>query len=382
MSRVYFDNAATTPIAKEVIDAMVKVMELDFGNPSSVHAPGRKARTIIEESRKSVAKALNCSPGEIFFTSCGTEADNMGIRKSVDCCGIKNIITSAIEHHAVLHTVEELEKSGRIKMHLVNLLENGHVDLNHLEELLQQNSNVLISLMHANNEIGNMLDLEKVSELAEKYKALFHCDTVQTIGHYDFDLSKLNIHFLAGSAHKFNGPKGIGFIYINHKTKITPYITGGSQERNMRAGTENIYGIAGLSKALEMATQNLENEIKHIQEIKTYMIDQLKEKMNGVDFNGDTEGNSLCTVLNVSFPPSSINEMILFKLDIAGISASGGSACTSGSNAGSHVMKAIKANPERAAVRFSFGKYNTKAEVDFVVIKLIEMFQVKKSVEA
>ena len=377
MERVYFDNAATTPLDKEVLAAMIPMMEQFYGNPSSTHGHGRTVRTHIEEARKTVSKLLNCTPGEIFFTSGGTEADNMAIRMSVECRGVKNIITSPIEHHAVLHTVEELHKEGNANMHLVRLLSNGHVDLVHLEELLKANSNVLVSLMHANNELGNLLNIEKVGELCKTYNALFHCDTVQTIGHYPFDLSKLNIHFMACAAHKFNGPKGIGFIYINHEVKIDPYITGGAQERNMRGGTENVYGIIGLAKALEISCRDLEQEQSHIQGLKTYMIQRLRETIPGILFNGDTEGGSLYTVVNASFPPSPIGEMMLFKLDIAGISASGGSACSSGSNVGSHVLAAIGSDPTRAAVRFSFGKQNTKAEVDYVVEKLQEMLKLK-----
>lgn len=377
MDRVYFDNAATTPLDKEVLAAMIPMMEQFYGNPSSTHGHGRTVRTHIEEARKTVSKLLNCTPGEIFFTSGGTEADNMAIRMSVECRGVKNIITSPIEHHAVLHTVEELHKEGHINMHMVKLLPNGHIDLLHLEELLQNHTNVLVSLMHANNELGNLLDIEKVGELCKIHNALFHCDTVQTIGHYPFDLSKLNIHFMACAAHKFNGPKGVGFIYINHDVKIDPYITGGAQERNMRGGTENVYGIIGLAKALEISYRDLEHEQTHIQGLKTYMIQRLRETIPGISFNGDVEGQSLYTVLNTSFPPSPIGEMMLFKLDIAGISASGGSACSSGSNVGSHVLSAIGADPARAAVRFSFGKQNTKEEVDFVIEKLQEMLKLK-----
>jgi cysteine desulfurase len=380
MQRVYFDNAATTPLDKEVLAAMVPLMENDFGNPSSTHGHGRAVKTHIEEARKSVSKLLNCTPGELFFTSGGTEADNMAIRKSVECLGVKHIITSAIEHHAVLHTVEELHKEGKVHMHLVNLLPNGHIDLEHLEELLNSNNNVLVSLMHANNELGNLLDIEKVGELCKAHNALFHCDTVQTVGHYQLDLSKLHIHFLACAAHKFNGPKGVGFIYINNTIKLNPYITGGAQERNMRGGTENVYGIIGLAKALEISIRDLAHEQEHIQGIKTYMLERLRATIPGIEFNGDVEGKSLYTVLNTSFPPSPIGEMMLFKLDIAGISASGGSACSSGSNVGSHVLSAIKSDPKRAAVRFSFGKQNTKEEVDFVVEKLQEMLKVKATV--
>lgn len=371
--RIFFDNAATTPIDQEVIAAMVTVMENDYGNPSSTHAQGRVVRTLIEESRRKVAKLLNCSPGEIFFTSGGTEADNMAIRQSVESLGVKHIITSSIEHHAVLHTVEELSKAGKVQMHFVKLKDNGHVDMDHLEELLKQLDHTLVSLMHANNEIGNMLDLEKTGELCKQYNALFHCDTVQTIGHYPFDLKKLHIHFLACGAHKFNGPKGIGFIYINSATKLQPFITGGSQERNMRAGTENVYGIVGLAKALEICYRDMEKDQAHISDVRQYMKERLQATIPGIEFNGDVDGKSSYTVLSASFPPSPINEMLLFKLDIAGICASGGSACSSGSNIGSHVLTALGVDPNRAAVRFSFGRQNTREEVDYAIEKIQEM---------
>jgi cysteine desulfurase len=373
MERIYFDNAATTPLDIEVADAMYQVMLHEYGNPSSSHATGRTVRTIIEECRRTIAKLINCSPGEIFFTSGGTEADNMAIRKTVEDFKIQNIITSAIEHHAVSHTIEELAHAGLVKMHLVKLTENGHIDYTDLENLLQNNPNALLSLMHANNEIGNLLDAERVGNLCEQYNAFFHSDTVQTIGHYPIDVQKLKVHFIACAAHKFHGPKGAGFIYVSSNAKIHPFITGGAQERNMRGGTENVYGIVGLTKALEKAYAHLDEEMAHISSLKKYMIEQLKANISGIQFNGDAEGNSLYTVLNTSFPPSPIGEMLLFKLDIAGISVSGGSACSSGSDVGSHVLKALNTDRNRAAVRFSFAKQNTKTEVDKVIAILAEM---------
>ena len=371
--RIYFDNAATTPIDAEVIEVMTTVLKEYYGNPSSIHSHGLVVRTIIEDARKSISKTLNCSPGEIFFTSGGTEADNMAIRKSVDCLGVKNVITSPIEHHAVLHTIDELEHKGSIQKHDVKLLSDGHINFEHLEELLQSNSNCLVSLMHINNEIGNMLDIEKVSELCIKYQAIFHSDTVQTIAHYPLDLQKTQIDFIACSAHKFNGPKGTGFIYINGKRNIDPFITGGAQERDMRGGTENVHGIAGMAKAFELSYKDLEKNHQTISEVKTYMIEQLKGAFSGVEFNGDAEGKSSYTILNASFPPTPIAEMLLFKLDISGVSSSGGSACTSGSNIGSHVLTALGVDSERPSVRFSFGKQNTKQEVDQVIKKLKEV---------
>lgn len=373
--KVYLDNAATTPIDEAVIDTMVSMMKSGFGNPSSIHSHGREVRTAVEEARKKIAKILNVTPSEIFFTSGGTEADNMAIRCSVEDLGVTEIITSPIEHHAVLHTVEELAHKGKVKMHLVRLTENGHIDLNHLEELLRNTGGkTLVSLMHANNEIGNLLDVDRVCALCRQYNAFFHCDTVQTVGHYPLDLQKTPIDFIACAAHKFNGPKGTGFIYISNRNRIKPLLTGGAQERNMRGGTENVYGIVGLAKALEICTEQMEEKIRQISEIKEYMIRRLKEEIPGVQFNGDTGERSLYTVLNVSFPPSKISEMILFKLDIEGISASGGSACSSGSDVGSHVLGALGVAPDRANVRFSFSKYTRREEIDYVVEKLKTMF--------
>ena len=327
--KVYFDNAATTILDKEVLDEMLPYMTDHFGNPSSIHAFGRKTRSAIENARKSIAKLLNVSPSEIFFTSGGTEADNMAIRCSIHDIGIKHAITSKIEHHAVLHTLEKMEQEGIIKLSFVNLSPSGHIDLVHLEQLLKDNERTFVSLMHANNEIGNLLPLKEVGEICEKYNAIFHSDTVQTMAHYAFDLQRIKIHFITGAAHKFHGPKGVGFIYINGNIKINPFIYGGSQERNMRGGTENLYGIIGVAKALEIAMRDLEQHQKHITEIKTYMVQQLKENISGVEFNGSCLENCLYTVLSVSFPKTNNAEMFLFNLDIAGIAASGGSSCTS-----------------------------------------------------
>lgn len=376
--RVYLDNAATTPIDKEVLKSVYEVMESHYGNPSSIHAHGREVRTLIEKARKSVASLLHASPSEFFFTSGGTEADNMAIRCSIIDHGIKNVITSVIEHHAVLHSLQALEKSGLIKLNYVNTDERGTVDYQHLEELLNINERSFVSLMQANNELGTLTDIEIVGELCEKYNAIFHCDTVQSMGHYIHDLSKLKVHFLVCAAHKLHGPKGIGFLYINHKIKINPMIFGGSQERNMRGGTENVYGIVGLAKALEIAYAEMEEHQEYIQGLKSYMIDQLRINIPGIEFNGEIDSEkSLYTVLNVSFPEMDMAEMLLFSLDIAGISASGGSACSSGTNIGSHVLNGIQANPNRPAVRFSFSKYNTKGEIDYVIAKLKELCQVE-----
>ena len=373
--RIYLDNAATTPIDKEVLKVMTDVMENHYGNPSSIHAHGREVRTLVEKARKTVATLLNTAPANIFFTSGGTEADNTAIRCAICDHQIKHAITSKIEHHAVGHTLEMMEKQGLIQLSYVNVDDKGNVDYAHLEDLLANNDKSFVSLMQANNELGTLTDLDRVGDLCEQYHAIFHSDTVQTIGHYPHDLGKLKAHFIVCAAHKLHGPKGVGFLYVNPSIKINPMILGGAQERNMRGGTENVYGIAGLAKALELSYQDMEVHHKHIQGLKAYMMEGLKNAIPAISFNGETESTkSLYTVLNVCFPKMEMADMLLFNLDISGISASGGSACSSGSNIGSHVLTAIGADPEKPSIRFSFSKYNTKEEVDIVVEKLKEIF--------
>ncbi|MVN22721.1 cysteine desulfurase family protein [Mucilaginibacter arboris] len=372
--RVYLDNAATTPIDQEVLKEIYQVMESYYGNPSSIHAFGREARTVIEKARKTIAGLLHASPSEIFFTSGGTEADNMAIRCAITDLGIKHAITSEIEHHAVLHTLKALENAGTIKLSFVNVDAKGNVNMEHLEQLLLENERSFVSLMHANNEIATLTDIEKIGILCERYNAVFHCDTVQTMGHFPHDLSKLKVHFLVGAAHKLHGPKGVGFIYVNHRIKIKPLLYGGSQERNMRGGTENVYGIAGFAKALQMAYNEMEEHKNYILGLKNYMMEQLLDAIPDVQFNGETDPEkSLYTVLNVSFPEMEMAEMLLFSLDIAGISASGGSACSSGTDIGSHVLTGIGASSVRPAIRFSFSKYNMREEIDYTISKLKEI---------
>lgn len=378
--RIYLDNAATTAIDEQVIEAMTSMMRQQFGNPSSIHSYGREVKSAIEAARKSVSKSLNCSPSEIFFTSGGTEANNTAIACAVRDLGVTHIITSPIEHHAVIHTAEQVSGDRKIKLSLVQLDELGRVNIQHLESLLKQNEKTLVSLMHANNEIGNLLPIDEVAELCKKYGAWFHSDTVQTMGHYSFDLQKTKVDFLSCAAHKFHGPKGVGFLFIRSGVKIKPFINGGAQERNMRGGTENVYGIIGLAKAFEIANEHLEDHTKHISQLKSYMADELKKSIPGIAFNGDCMGNSLYTVLNVSLPPGDMNEMILFNLDIAGIACSGGSACSSGSDVGSHVLNALNVDPARANVRFSFSKYTTKSDIDFAVTQLMTMYPSAKLV--
>ena len=366
--RIYFDNAATTSLDAPVLEAMMPYLTEKYGNPSSIYSYGRETRMAIENSRKTVAKILNAHPAEIFFTSGGTESSNTAILASVRDLGCRHIISSSIEHHAVSHTVTHVDNMDEVKVSYVKLLPDGHIDLEDLEKLLAgSEEKTLVSLMHANNEIGNILDIHAVGELCKIYNAIFHSDTVQTVGHFPFDLRTLPVHFITGSAHKFHGPKGVGILYINENVRIKPFVHGGGQERNMRAGTENVYGIVGFAKALELATQQHETDSAYIGTLRYYMHAQLKKHIPGVSFNGDVVGNSLYTVISASFPKTEKSEMILFNLDINHICASGGSACTSGADQGSHVIRAVNSNPNQVAVRFSFSKYNTKEEVDHVV---------------
>ncbi len=372
IKRVYLDNAATTPIDPQVISEMTHVMEKYYGNPSAIHALGREVRTLVEKARKTVANLLNAAPSEIFFTSGGTEADNTAIRCGIAAYGIKHAITTKIEHHAVEHTLAMLLKEGVIeKLSFVNLDTKGNLDYAHLEQLLAENERSFVSLMHANNEIGTLSDMERIGDLCEKYQAIYHADTVQTMGHYVHDVKKLKVHFLVCAAHKLHGPKGVGFLYVNSDIKIPPMIYGGAQERNMRGGTENVYGIVGLAKALEIAYADMQEHQNYIQGLKDYLKAQLIGEIPGIAFNGETDADkSLYTVLNVSFPEMDMADMLLFNLDINGVCASGGSACSSGSNIGSHVLNGIKADPNRPAVRFSFSKYTTKEELDYVMEKV------------
>ena len=372
-ARIYFDNAATTPLDPIVLEEMMPFFTEHFGNPSSIYSYGRETRIAIEKARKSVAKILNAHPSEIFFTSGGTESSNTAIFASVRMLGCKRIISSSIEHHATLHTCSFLSDAGEAELEFVEVLQNGHINLDDLEKKLSSSPiKTLVTLMHANNEIGNITNINQVGEICKKYNALFHADTVQTVGHFPINLKETKVDFITGAGHKFHGPKGVGILYINADTRIQPFIHGGGQERNMRAGTENIYGIVGFAKALEIATLNHSTDKEYILEIKNYLKKSLTEKIKGVIFNGDPEGDSLYTLLSVGFPISEKSEMLLFNLDIRNICASGGSACSSGTEQGSHVIRALGKN-NHVTVRFSFSKYNTKEEVDLLVVALAEL---------
>ena len=374
MERIYFDNAATTSLDPEVLEAMMPYFTDKFGNPSSIYSYGRESRMAIEQARKSVAKILGAKPSEIFFTSGGTESSNTALHAAIFDLGCKHIISSPIEHHATLHTVSHLAKTAGVSLSYVNILPNGHIDLIHLQNLLESNTDkTIVTIMHANNEIGNMIDLQKVGEICKIHNAYFHSDTVQTVGHFSFNLKETPIDFITGAGHKFHGPKGIGILYINENVKINPYLHGGAQERNMRAGTENVYGIVGFAKALEIATEQHEKDSTYINGLRRYMHEQLLAQIPEVSFNGDTFGDSLYTLLSVNFPKNEKSEMMLFNLDIHHICASGGSACSSGAQQGSHVINALNKGVDLATIRFSFCKHNTKAEIDQVIATLKEL---------
>ena len=366
--KVYLDNTASTPLLPEVIDAMKNAMENLYANPSSVHYHGRMSKVVIENARKTIASNLNCVPSEIIFTSGGTEANNMAIYGCIYDLGVQNVITSKIEHHAILHTLEHFEQKGLIKIHFVELNEKGQINLDSLEKHLIDFPNALVTLMYANNEISNRLPVRKVSKLCRKYDALFHSDMVQSIGHYHIDLQNIDIDFASSSGHKFHAPKGIGFIYINSKkVKIDALIHGGGQERNMRGGTENIYGIAGLAKAFEIAHEKMDEDMTYIADLKQYMIQQIIENFDNVSFIGESANTGLYTVLSVNFPKAMFDDMLLMNLDIEGVSASSGSACTSGALKGSHVIKELKIPAENQVIRFSFSKLNTKSDINFCI---------------
>lgn len=372
--KVYFDNAATTSMDSQVIEEMTLTMKEVFGNPSAIHSQGRHARASVEIARKNIAKLIHCHSSEIIFTGSGTEADNMALRCAVHDLNVKNIITSKVEHKAVLDTAKSLEEDGLATIKFVQVDSMGRVDTENLNKLAEKNPGSLISLMHANNELGTLNDVHKISEIARTHQCYFHSDTVQTVGHYPINLEEWDVDFITCSAHKFHGPKGVGFLYKNKSLKIKPMVTGGGQESAMRAGTENVTGIVGLSKALEIANIGIQEKIKNIQSIKNYFIDQLNTHVNGIKYNGDIlEEGSLYTVLNTSIPPSKASSTLLFQLDINGINVSGGSACNSGAVGYSHVIEAINHPKERPVVRFSFSKYSTKKEVDYVIQKLTEL---------
>ena len=378
MKTIYLDNAATTPMSEAVICTMSEVMKSTFGNPSSTHQFGRKAKVLVEQSRKNIAKHFNVTASEIVFTAGGSEADNLILNNAVLNLGVKRIVTSKIEHHAVLHTIKSLQKEQNTIVDYVDVNDKGKINYKHLNELLQNNTEkTLVSLMYVNNEIGNILDIEKVCELCKNNNALFHSDTVQGVGHYSIDLQKTPIDFIAASAHKFHGSKGVGFAIIKKGFGIKPILLGGEQERGARAGTENVASIVGMENALTAMLSNLDKEQEYISNLKQYFIQQLKDNFPKIKCNGlsDNVDESSYIILNVRFPKEI--PMLLFSLDLKGIAVSGGSACQSGSSKGSHVLNAILDKEEvlKTSVRFSFSKYNTKKELDYVIEVLKEVLK-------
>ena len=378
MTPIYFDNAATTQIRDEVIDEMTSIMKKNYGNASSTHSFGRSSKSLIEQSRKQIASYLNVSAAEIVFTSGGTEADNLVLRSAVRDLGIKHIITSKIEHHAILHTIEQLEEEYDISVSYVNLNERGQVDYEHLETLLQNSKHLLVTLMHINNEIGNKLDIKRVADMCKANDALFHSDTVQSVGHYNLDLQDIPIDFLAASAHKFHGPKGVGFAFLRKGSGLKPLIFGGTQERGFRAGTESVHNIVGLGHALKLAYGNLEKESTYIKELKRYFVERIQKELPDAGFNGYSGDmvDSTYTLVNICLPVApEKSAMLLFQLDLKGIACSKGSACQSGSTMGSHVLAEIleDTDMQKPSVRFSFSIYNTKAEIDYLVDVLKEL---------
>ena len=369
---IYFDNAATTKVRDEVISEISNILKECFGNPSSTHSFGRSAKSYIETSRKKIAEILNCETSEIIFNSGGTESDNSLLRCSVKDLGIKTIISSKIEHHAITHTLDELEKEG-VEVKYVNVNKKGEIDYDHLQKLLSENNDLkLVTLMYVNNEIGNILDINKVSDLCRNNNSLFHTDAVQAVGHFKIDLKEIQIDFLSAAGHKFHGPKGVGFSFIRKTSRLSPFICGGPQERGLRAGTESVHNIVGMTKALEVSYEKINEETKYITSIKEYAINELKSIFPKIHFNG-LSGNlekSTYTILNVCFPlDSEKGSMLDFHLDLNGIACSKGSACQSGSTNGSHVLNEIQTDELKKypSVRFSFSHYNTKKEVDFLI---------------
>jgi cysteine desulfurase len=373
--KVYFDNAATTAIDEEVLEAMMPYLKEHFGNPSTQYSFGRDTRAAVEDARKTIAQLINATPGEIIFTSGATEANNTAIKGAVIYLGVERIITSPIEHHCVEYSVDFCRDHLKVETLQVKIDDKGNVDIQDLARLLQaSDKKTLVSLMHANNEIGTLLDIEQVGALCKQYNALFHSDTVQTFAHFPIDVQQMNIDFMSAAAHKFHGPKGVGFLYMRKQNKVQSMIHGGGQERGFRAGTENVYGIVGMAAAAKKAYAHLQEDRAYILDLKNYFITKLRAHFPAIDFNGNIDERSLFTVLNVSFPPNDKSALLLFMLDMDGICCSGGSACGSGASTGSHVVRALNKDDNRVSIRFSFSKHNTKEEVDYVIEKLVKIF--------
>lgn len=375
---IYCDNAATTALDLEVLDAMIPYLTNHFGNPSSSHQIGRKAREAVEESRKTIANLLNASASDIFFTSGATEANNLALTGAIKTYELRQVVTSRIEHKAVLQTLGQFNQPNEVEVNFVKLDAKGNINYEQLEKRLSINPQTLVSLMHANNEIGNLNNIERIGEICKKYDAIFHSDTTQTIGKYQFDLQQLKVDYLVGSSHKFHGPKGVGFIYINKYKKIKPHIYGGAQEKGTRGGTENVAGIVGMAKALEIAYRDLKEHQNYIAFLKSKMVSNLKTLFQDeISFNGESESsqNSISNILNVAFPRLHKGGVLVNRLDAMGIAVSGGSACSNLTNVGSHVLKVLDRNLDKDSVRFSFSKYTTPQEIDAILKAIVDIYE-------
>jgi cysteine desulfurase len=368
---VYLDNAATTPLDTEVLEVMLPYLTSQFGNPSTQYSYGRETRSAIEESRKTIAQLLHCTPGEIVFTSGGTEANNTALKGAVEDLGVQRIITSEIEHHCVMHTAEYLNAKHGVELVVLPVDEYGKISLQDLEtQLAASDLKTLVTIMHANNEIGVLQDIKAIGQLCRQFNALFHTDTVQTFAHYILDTTEIPVDYLSAAAHKFHGPKGVGFLYMRKTARVGSFIHGGGQERNQRAGTENVAGIVGMAFAAQKAYKNLEEDIALIRSLKEYAIESLSNHISGIEFNGPIDESALYTVLNISLPPHPLGSLLLFQLDMDGICVSGGSACSSGASTGSHVIAALKKDPERISIRVSFSRNSTHEEIDALIASL------------
>lgn len=368
---IYLDNAATTPLDPEVLEVMMPYLTSHFGNPSTQYSYGRETRSAIEESRKTIAQLLHCTPGEIVFTSGGTEANNTALKGAVEDLGVQRIITSEIEHHCVMHTAEYLNAKHGVELVVLPVDTLGKISLTDLEEHLASSPvKTLVSIMHANNEIGVLQDIKAIGQLCRQYQALFHTDTVQTFAHYILDTTEIPVDYLSAAAHKFHGPKGVGFLYMRKSVRVGSFIHGGGQERNQRAGTENVSGIVGMAFAAQKAYNNLDDDIAHIRSLKEYAIESLSNQISGIEFNGPIDESALYTVLNISLPSHPLGSLLLFQLDMDGICVSGGSACSSGASTGSHVIAALKKDPERISIRVSFSRNSTSEEIDALIASL------------
>ncbi|MCO5231354.1 MAG: cysteine desulfurase [Chitinophagales bacterium] len=374
--RIYLDNAATTAIDAEVFQTMLPYFTEFYGNPSSQHSIGRDVKSAIEEARKKIAQLINAHPGDIVFTSGGTESNNTILKGAVRDLGVRHIVISAVEHHCVLHTVEYLQQRGDIRLTVLPVDNLGRINIEELDKVLADSEEkTLVSIMHANNETGVMIDIEKVAQICQRHKALFHSDTVQTFAHYPLDVQSIPIDFLSAAAHKFHGPKGVGFFYMKKSSKINSHIHGGGQERGWRAGTENVAGIIGMAKAAELSYEHLEEERAQIKLLKAYLIQEIQKAIPDIRFNGAIDDTSLYRVVSLSLPPHPMGSLLLFQLDMQGICVSGGSACSSGASVGSHVMSAMNVPTDRTPLRCSFSKYNTESEVDVLVEALRNLYK-------